>query len=245
MRKLRRILRSQRGDLLIDSMFGAFIIALIMATAGSVLIAATTASGGNDRMTARSILLNTVLSDEKPNLATYTSEPRTVSRTANGKSVTISLWRDEPSPGVTVLNAATPKPTARTESTNCSGPDRLDSAKCLTSRTVITTPASGVAIKAVPLAAGTSGALADFTAPAGATELRYVLKVTGATADSTVTFGNRDHPEVTHVVRIPAGQTGYFYGRILVNAGSRLFLQSSGPATFDTASTMIYEAPTP
>lgn len=244
-RKLRRILQSQRGDLLVDSMFGALIIAVIMAAAGSVLIAATTASIGNDRTTTLSILLNTVLSDEKPNLAAYTTTPKSFTRTVNEQSISISLWREEPAAGVTVLHAATPRPKATSVDADCSGTDRLDSSKCLTSRIAITTSTAGVAIKAVTLALGTAGAIADFTAPAAATELRYLFKVTTATADSTVTFGNRDHPEVKHVIKVPAGQTGYFYGRLLVNAGSRLFLQSSGPVTIDTASTMIYEAPTP
>lgn len=244
MKTLRKLLGSQRGDLLVDSMFGALIIAVIMAAAGSVLMAATAASNGNDKTTTRSILLNTVLSDEKPNVANYTAAPQTVTRTSSGQNISISLWRDELSPGVTVLNAATAKPTATTAAANCAGTDRLDSAKCMTSRTVITTTESGVATKTIALAPGTAGALSEFTAPAGATELRYLFKVTSAGADSTITFGNRDHPDAQHVIKIPSGQTGYFYGRILVNAGSRLFLQSSGPVTIDTANTMIYEAPT-
>ncbi|MET4144346.1 hypothetical protein [Arthrobacter sp. UYCo732] len=244
MKGLRRLLRSQRGDLMIESMVGALIIAIIMAAGGSVLMAATAASDGNDKLTSRSILLNTVLSDEKPNLATYTAEPRSVVRTINGNSISVAIWRETPAEGVTVLNAATPKPTAAAANADCSGPDRVSSGLCLTSRTVITTSNGGVDIQAVPQSPGTPGALADFTAPADATELRYIFKVTEAAGDSTVMFGNRDHPEVSHVVKIPAGQTGYFYGRVLVNAGSKLFVQSAGPASIDPASITIYEAPT-
>lgn len=242
MKRLRKLLSSQRGDMLIDSMFGAVIISIIMAAAGSLMMAATTAATGNDATTTRSILLNTVLSDEKPNLANYTATPQTLVRTFNGQDFTVALWREEPSPGVTVLHAATRKPAKDAELADCSGPDRLDSGNCLTSRTVTTTSASGVEITTVPLNPGTAGALHDFTAPAGATELRYIVKVTAAAGDSTLTFGSRDQPAV-HVVKIPSGQTGYFYGRILVDAGSRLFLASSGPATIDSASTVIYEAP--
>lgn len=243
MKKLRKLLVSQRGDLFIDSMFGAVIIAVIMAAAGSVLMAATTAATGNDATTTRSILLNTVLSDEKPNLANYTATPQSISRTANGDTVSIAIWREDPVPGISVLNAATKKPSIAAGPADCTGADRLDTSKCLASRTVVTTSNAGVSIQQVTLGAGTAGALKDFTAPAGATELRYLFKVTDASADSTVTFGNRDHPEVKHTVKIPAGQTGYFYGRILVNASSKLYLQSSGPATVDPASITIYEAP--
>lgn len=234
---------SQRGDLFIDSMVGAVIIALIMAAAGTVLIGATAAASGNDHTTTRSILLNTVLSDEKPNLAKYTPTPQTITRTVSGEDVSIALWREDPSPGISVLNAATQRPTKAAEGADCSGADRLDSTKCLNSRTTVTASSGGVDVKEIPLAPGTAGALKDFTAPAGATEMRYVFKVTGASADSTLTFGNRDHPDVTSVVKIPAGQTGYFYGRILVNGGAKLFLQTSGPATVDAASILIYEAP--
>jgi hypothetical protein len=239
----RKLLESQRGDLFIDSMVGAVIIALIMAAAGTVLMGATAAASGNDHTTTRSILLNTVLSDEKPNLAKYTPTPQTITRTVNGEDVSIALWREDPSSGISVLNAATQRPAKTAEGADCSGADRLDSTKCLSSRTTVTTSSGGVDVKAVTLAPGTAGALKDFTAPAGATELRYVFKVTAASADSTLTFGNRDHPEVTSVVKIPAGQTGYFYGRILVNGGAKLFLQTSGPATVDADSILIYEAP--
>jgi hypothetical protein len=242
--RLRKLLVSQRGDLFIDSMFGAVIITLIMAAAGSVLMAATTAATGSDTTTTRSILLNTVLSDEKPNLARYTGTPQTITRTVRGEDVSIAIWREDPAPGMSVLNAATKKPAKAAEGADCAGTDRLDSSKCLTSRTTVTASAGGVDLKTVTLAPGTSGALNDFAAPAAATELRYVFKVTEATADSTITFGNRDHPDVTHIVKIPAGQTGYYYGRVLVNGSAKLFLQSSGPAIVDAASILIYEAPT-
>lgn len=245
MKRLRKLLKSQRGDLFIDSMIGAVIIALIMAAAGTVLIGATAAATGNDGTTTRSILLNTVLSDEKPNLAKYTATPQTITRTANGQDVPVTLWRDDPAPGLSVLNAVTQRPNKDGDGADCPGADRTDSTKCLGSRTTVTTSNGGVAITAVVLNPGTAGALNDFTAPAAATELRYVFKVTAASADSTLTFGNRDHPEVTSVVKIPSGQTGYFYGRLLVNGGAKLFLQPSGTAAIDAASILIYEAPKP
>ncbi|ACL42094.1 hypothetical protein Achl_4143 (plasmid) [Pseudarthrobacter chlorophenolicus A6] len=243
MNRIRRILNSERGDLLIDSMVGAVIIVIMMVAAGSIMVGAVGAATGNDDATTRSILLNTVLSDEKPNLGSYTETPHTLTRTVNGEDIPVTLWREEPAAGMTFLKAAVPKPSAK--GADCSGPERLDSTTCMTSSTAITTSEAGVDIKAVPLSAGTEGALTDFTAPAGATELRYVFKMTSATNNSTVTFGNRDHPDAKLVVNIPAGQTGYFYGRLLVTPGSRLFMQLSGAATLDTASTMIYEAPTP
>lgn len=243
MQRLRALLRSERGDLSIDAMFGAVIITVIMAAAGSVLMAATTAATGNDQITASSIVLNTVLSDEKPNLANYTATPQAIIRPVNGQNSSIAIWREDPSPGLSVLNAATKKPSKIAEDANCLGTDRFDSAKCLTSRTVITTSSSGVEITPVPLSPGTAGALQDFTVPAGTGELRYVFKVTEAAADSALTFGNRDHTDVSHTVKIPAGQTGYFYGRILVNAGSKLYLSATGPAVIDPASITIYEAP--
>lgn len=244
MKRLRRLLSSQRGDLLLDAMFGSVVIAVIMAAAGSILIAATMASSGNDATTARTILLNTVLSDEKPNLAGYTAEPQTLTRTANGQNVSISLWREDPTPGLTVLHAAMQKPARTSENANCSGTDRFDPLKCLTSSATVTTSSAGIVPRTVPLLPGHDGSLVEFTAPAGATELRFLVKVTGATAPSTLTFGNRDHIGVHHVVQVPAEQSGYFYGRLLVDAGSHLFLQSSGPVTVDLASTLIYEAPT-
>lgn len=242
MKNLTRVLRSQRGDLLIDSMFGAVVIAIVMAASVSVLMAATGAAAGNNDMTVRSVLLNTVLSDEKPRLSSYSETPTTFTRTAAGHSVTVTLWRTEPSPGTTVLNAATPKRVSAA-ATDCTVPEQVSTQGCLTARTVTTTSSAGVSLNILTLAPGTAGALHDFTAPAASTELRYVLKVTDASGDSTISFGNRDHAAATHTIAVPAGQTGYFYGRILVDPGSLLFISSSGPAVLDTASTTIYEAP--
>lgn len=242
MKNLIRLLRCQRGDLLIDSMFAAVVLAIVMTASGAVLMAAAGAASGNHDLTSRSGLLNTVLSDEKPRLDSYTSTPTTVTRTAAGKTVNVTIWRTEPTPGTVVLNAATPK-RATSESTDCTVPDQVSAQGCLTARTVTPISSAGVSVTPLTLAPGTSGALHDFTVPAGATELRYVLKVTDASGDSIISFGNRDHTGATHKIAVPTGKTGYFYGRIQVDPGHLLFISSSGPAVLDSASTLIYEAP--
>lgn len=241
MKRLRRILRSQRGDLLIDSMLGVVLITLIMVSASGVLVVAATSSIGVSTNTSRAIVLNSVLSDAKPLSANYTSAPTTVPATAQNRGVSAILWREDRTPTLTVLHAATYR--HGSQASDCTDPSHLDAGKCLQSEIAVVTSQSGVAATPVPLGPGTGGALFDLTAPATATELRYIVKVTAAPADSTLSFVNKDHPEVTFDVSIPSGQSGYYYGRVLVNGGSKLGLVTTGPATYDAGVTMIYEEP--
>jgi len=98
-----------------------------------------------------------------------------------------------------------------------------------------------VAITGVPLTAVGGGF--SFSAPAGAADLRYVIKAVAVPDNSGLLFTNKDHPEVTFTVPVPSGQTGYYYGGILVNPGEALTLAMTGPASYDTSSLLIYEAP--
>lgn len=241
MKRLLRILRSQRGDLLIDSMFGVILITLIMVSASGVLVVASTASMGTSTNTARAIVLNTALSDAKPLIGTFTAAPTTLAATDLSKGVSVILWREDRTSTLAVLHAATNR--HGSQSSDCTDPAHLDPGKCMQSDTAVVTSHSGVAVTAVPLSPGTGGALFDLTAPITATEIRYVVKVTDASADSKLTFINKDHSEVTFDVLVPAGQLGYYYGRVLVNAGSNLGLVTTGPATYDTAAMMIYQEP--
>jgi hypothetical protein len=237
-----RLLRSQRGDMLIDSMAGVVIIVIILVAAVAIIVAAAMASVGSSHSTARSILLNSTLSDQKPALSSFTAAPTTINGSVQGQNVPMTLWREDTAGGTVILHGAVPRNTD-VANTACADPAHLDSDQCLTSQTSATTVKAGIAQTPVALQPGDSGALYKLTVPAGQTELRYVFKATAVTADSKLSFINNDHPEVSFDVPIPSGQTGYYYGRILTDAGSHLSLTSTGPVTFDPGSFMIYEAP--
>ncbi|GAA4035571.1 hypothetical protein GCM10023063_20150 [Arthrobacter methylotrophus] len=242
MKRGTRLLRSQRGDMLLDSMAGVVIIVIILFAAVGIIVAAAIASVGSSHSTARSILLNSTLSDQKPALSSFTAAPSTVNGSVQGKNVPVTLWREDTPGGTVILHGAVPR-NADVADTACADPTHLDPDQCLTSQTSATTVKAGVALTLVPLQPGDAGAMYKLTVPAGQTELRYVFKVTAVTADSKLSIINSDHPEVSFDVSIPSGQAGYYYGRILTDAGSHLSLSSTGPATFDPASFTIYEAP--
>lgn len=216
-------------------MFAAVLLAVVIPSSATLIFAASASATASDANIGRTSLLNTVLTDETPKASVYGTTPTVVQRTLNGKNVPVAVWAE-----AGVLRAATPKD--GTDAGACSNPAVLDPAACLTSGIPLPATAGGITTKNL-LAPGTAGALYDFPAPAGATELRYVLKADSVTGASEVIFGNRDHPEATHRIAIPAGQDGYYYGRIIVTAGDRLTLSTTGPATFAPDSFLVYEAP--
>lgn len=243
MRSPSKALRSERGDLLIDSMFGVVVLALIVFAAAAILVASLNAAAGTSRSTARAVTLNTALADALPKISTYSGTPTTANVTVLGEQAPLTLWKETVSPTLSVLRGAIPR-NASIGATACINPAALDRSKCLTSEVSSQTSRSGIAaLAAIPLSPGTGGTLFTFSAPAGATEVRYVFKVTAASGASTVRFNNTGQPGVGFDIPVPAGQTGYYYGRALVNAGSNLSITTTGPATVDTSTFLIYKAP--
>lgn len=218
-------------------MFAAVLLAIVLPSAATLIFAASAAATATDSDIGRTSLLNSVLTDEMPRAGTYAT-PVAVQRQLTGKTVKVTVWADT-SPAGGVLRAAIPKDGKSADA--CSTPATLDPSLCLTSTTALPA-ASGVTVKNL-LAPGTAGALHDITVPAGATELRYVFKADTVPTDSELIISNRDHPEAVHRIPLAAGQTGYYSGRILVTAGDRLAVSTSGPATLEQSSSTVYEAP--
>ena len=240
MKKLLRVLRSQRGDLLVDSVFSAVVLSTVMAASGVLVMSVSAAASGGDATTTRTILLNSVLSEEQARGDTYTPSPQALTRTLLGKDVTVHVWR-ETSGSASTLKAAVSKENVQTMT--CSNPGNLPAEQCITSQKPLpTTPAGGIKVSPLPLLPGTGGAMYEFTVPAGTTELHYVFKAMTVPAASGMVFANRTHPGATHTVDLAAGQHGYYYGRIIVAPGDVLTLTSSGTATYDPQSFLMYEA---
>jgi hypothetical protein len=236
-KSLHQLLRSERGDLLLESMFAAVLLAIVLPSSATLIFAASASATAADSTISRTSLLNSVLTDETPRAGSYAT-PAIVQRQLLGKTVQVAVWTENGSAGGT-LHAAMPKDGGAPDA--CSNPAALDPSRCLTSSAALPA-AAGVVVKNV-LTPGTAGALYDLTAPAGATELRYVFKAASVPADSEVVFGNRDHPEAAHNIHLTSGQAGYYYGRILVTGGDRLTVSTTGPATFEQESFTVYEAP--
>lgn len=243
MRPAGRVLRSERGDLLLDSMAGAVIVIVVFLAAVAVVTAATIASATTSHASSRSILLNTTLNDQLPRLASFTGAPTAVTGALDGQSVTMTLWREDADGGkLAILHGAVAR-SSDPSAPPCTDPATITADSCITAQSSAVTVKGPIATTSVPLVAGTAPTLFTLTVPSGQAELRYVFKVSSASADSTLSFANTDHPGVSTDVKIPAGQTGYYYGRLRVDAGSHLSITTTGPAAVDPASFLIYEAP--
>lgn len=243
MRAAGRVLRSERGELLMDAMASAVIVIVVLLAAVGVVTAATLASATTGRTAARGILLATTINDQLPGLASFTSSPTTVNGTLDGKTVPMTLWREDTEGGkLAILHGAVAR-SSDPGASPCTDPAVITADACITSQTSAVTVKGPIATTPVPLAPAAAPALFTLAVPAGQTELRYVFKVTDASADSVLTFANTDHPGIQTDVKVPAGQTGYYYGRLRTDPGSHLSATVTGPAVVDTAGFQIYEAP--
>lgn len=245
MKKLLLILRSRRGDLLVDSMIGAVVVGLIIAvTAGTLVILGKT-STNNSQNTARSIVLNNTISDQLPEAHVLTGTPVIVETTVFDKSVSVAVWKTADTGGTTTVYARTAKASNK-KPEECRTAAVANPGECLMASTRLTNDVGGMEVTEYKLVPGT-GAVKFRTAakiPAGIKEVRYVFKVVDAPAeDSSLIFAS-DATGTKHAVPIPAGKTGYYYGSLeLPETATNISLTPSGPAIFDDTSFFMYGAP--
>lgn len=246
MKKLLLILRSRRGDLLVDAMVGAVVVGIIVAvTAGTLVIMGQT-SINNSQNTARTITLNNVVSDQLPQAGVLTGTPVVTETKVLDKSVDVAVWKTvDATAGITTLYA-------RTAKANNSNPGECRTANvkattgCLVTSTRLINDIGGVEVAEIKLVAG-SGTVKLKTAakvPAAVKEVRYVFKVSESPAgESSLTFTS-DSTGTAFSVPIPPGKTGYFYGSLeLPETATNISLTPSGPVKFDDTSFLMYGAP--
>lgn len=127
MKSVRQILRSERGDLLIESVVGTVIVALTLVPVAGILIGAATSTAAARVTESRTVLLNAVLADQTPLISIYSADPVTTNRTVDGSEVPVTLWRESPNGGTAILHAAIPG-YSTSGSRVCSDPASLDGA---------------------------------------------------------------------------------------------------------------------
>lgn len=241
MKKLSRILRSERGDLLVGSLVSVIVVSIVMTASASFLVVAAKASIANSFIASRTILLSSTLSDERPRADSYTADPVQLKAGQDGGPETIvNIWREDTADG-SFLHAATARHARDADACNAPNPNDVD---CLTTQIAIpnSTAPSGApesGYTKLELKPGTDGAKYRFSVPEGAAALQYVFKATAGDEASTLTFSRG---EAKSVVRIPEDGSGYYYGALTVEPGSTIDVKTKGPATYDAGSFTVYEA---
>lgn len=247
MKKLLLILRSRRGDLLVDSMVGAVVVGIIIAvTAGTLVIMGKT-SVNNSQNTARTIMLNNAISDQLPQAGALTGAPVITQAKVLDKTVDIAVWKKtDPAAGITTVYARTAKAN-NTAPEECRSAESAATGGCLLVSTRLTDDVGGMSVAAIKLING-SGSVklkTETKVQPEVGEVRYVFKVTDSPAgtSSSLTFTS-DATGTEFTVPIPAGKTGYFYGSLeLPETATNISLTPSGPVKFDDTSFLMYGAP--
>lgn len=250
MKKLMLILRSRRGDLLVDGMIGAAVAGIIITATISLLIVLGQSNVANSNNAARSILINSVLSDKLPALSTLTATPAVTSYAVMDGTVEVAVWREQEiksgaPAGTSILYARTSRYGNPTPA-QCKTADKTNPDNCLITMMRLNDDVGGMNLTKFPLAPATAPAKLQTVAPvpAGVKEIRYVFKVTEATVTSTVRFTGS--AGVSFDVTIPAGQTGFYYGSLgMPSTASDVTITavSTGTLSFDDTSFLLYGAP--
>lgn len=241
MKKLSRILHSERGDLLVGSLVSVIVVSIVMAASASFLVVAGKASIANSYTTARTILLSSTLSDELPRAGSYTADPVQLKTGPDGgRDIVVSLRREDTAEG-SFLQAATPRHARAADACNAPNPAQAD---CHTAQVRILAEAApdgagDPGYTKLELKPGTDGAKYQFSVPAEVTGLRYVFKAAAGGEDSTLTFSSGG---ATSVIQIPKDGSGYYYGSLAVEPGSAITVKTDGPATYDADTFTVYEA---
>jgi hypothetical protein len=241
LKSVRQILRSERGDLLIESVVGTVIVALTLIPVAGILIGASNASASAKVTTSRTIFLSSVLADETPMISAYSTAPTTTNRSIDGAQVPVTLWREDPNSGTAILHAALPGYSTRSTAV-CTNPASLDG--CLTDSVAVALDTAGIALTKIPFTAGSGDALGTADIGAGVQEIRYVFKVTAAAADTKLHLAT--HPGTAAAdIAIPKDQTGYYFGSLQVDPGTAVEFTAPAGATVDPDSIVLYESPKP
>lgn len=246
MKKLMLILRSRRGDLLVDSMIGAVVVGIIIAvTAGTLVILGKT-SVNNSQNTARSISLNNTISDQMPLAHTLTGTPVISEAKVLDRTIKIALWKQtDAAAGITTVYARTAK-AKNGDPDSCLTADIKNPGECLIATSRLTNDVGGMDVKDFKLIPGSGTVMykTENRIPADVKEVRYVFKVTDSPSGESSLAFTSDATGTTHTVPIPSGKTGYYYGSlILPDTATNISLTPSGPAKFDDTSFFMYGAP--
>lgn len=238
---VRQILRSERGDLLVENIVGVVIVALTLIPVAGILIGATTASASAQVTTARTIFLNSLLADETPTIAAHSAAPTTTNRSVNGTDVPVTLWREDPNGATAILHAAAPDYSTSSAAV-CSDPASLNG--CLTASVAVALDAGGIALARIPFTAGAGDTLGTADIGAGVQEIRYIFKVTAAPTATKLQLAASPGTAATDV-DIPEGQLGYYFGSLQVDPGTAVEFTAPAGATVDPDSIFLYESPGP
>jgi hypothetical protein len=253
MKKLLLILRSRRGDLLVDGMIGAAVAGIIITATISLLIVLGQSNVANSNNAARSILINSVLSDKLPALSTLTGTPAVASYPVMDGTVEVAVWREKElksgnPAGTSVLYARTAR-YGNTTPAQCKTADKTNPGNCLITMMRINDDVGGMNLTTFKLNPGVAPSTYIFRTaaqiPAAVKEVRYVFKVTEASVASTVRFSG-DSGSAPVNVTIPSGQTGFYYGSLTMPAtATNIYITpvTTGTLTFDNTSFLLYGAP--
>lgn len=182
-------------------------------------------------------MLKTLISESLPTLESVGRDPVTIHGTVSGKEIPVSIWRENLD-GVDVITGSVSRSFGAGVD-RCTGPETAEDNECISARLPV--PGQGIDVAELVLSPGTGDTVFTATVPAGVAEVRYIFKATAGSSGAAGVFSSGAAGNVR--VDIDPGAPGYYFGRLLVDAGSEISFSGSGGALFDTDTFMIYEAP--
>ena len=241
------LLRGDRGFALVDTMIGVIVVAVTILG----LIAAATSAGQSVRNVSvaadRLSYLRTTVNDLALDPGAVSTAPSSRSVAIADDQVIVTTWAVVTG-SVVEIHAATSR-TRDTDGSECADPAALGP-RCIegqvtTNSTDPTPAATAVPTTWTPAAvATTTGAsvaasqVASFTVPAGDAKVRFVVKVSGASAAGNIVF--RAGSNVIKTIPFTTATNGYLSGDAIASGGTAMTVTTDGgPVTLTQL--LIYE----
>ena len=251
--RIRRTLANASGTALIDSMVGVIIVAFAL----SGLAAVTAGVANNISVTAqnstRLVALRSYASRLGENSAAVSTKSSTATVRIGASQLPVTSWATRDA-GSVVIHAAAAQWTGGPPA-DCSQVATTPNIGCLVTE-VSTTP-RGSGIVTTPLASTltnpavassaptpvTPGTVGTFTPASGLTQLRFVVRVAGASGPGTLTFTDTVAGTVSGTATFTASTDGYLYGSIPVDGTTSPIRVGLTGASADLSHLYVYEAP--
>jgi hypothetical protein len=251
----RAVLRAERGSALIDSLVGVIVTAIVVSSVASLAVGITSSMKTTNADAIRSSALQSYVNDQSSQPDAVALTGTTTAQAIGGSTVPVTVWRTVPTSGTAVIHAATNRDQNATAD-NCADPAAVTRALCLTSSVTVTlldAPAPvGLPVAGAWTVAGVDGA-SPVSAPVGVvgtfdgtgkTAVRYVVKLTSATAPGTLTFENG----AAILATVPfdsltyGAAPGYVYGSVTIGTATTITVRVTGAAV-SLSRLYLYEVP--
>lgn len=230
-------LADDTGSLLVDAMVGIIVSAITLIGLSTLAVATSNALTVTASQKQRQSYAASYVSDQAMAPLSVPTTPTTSTEDVDGTQLPVTLWRVNVDGQTSVISAAMPR--LYGAAGDCTDPATARAHSCIMAQVTVPVGDPGIVTTsmnstwtdpnvATPDGAAVLGPVGSFIVPAGTTEVRYVVLLSGATGNSQLTFS--DGTTVLASIPYTDGTNSYFYGSLTVDPGATVTIATTGTA---------------